>query len=174
MLREEKVQKVKALEEVFTAAKGAYLANFSGMSVELVTELRRRCRAENVRVEVAKNTFLRRAAQATQNEALVPYMQGPSALVTSTEDEVTPARVLTDFRREFKFPEVRAGLIDGKALDKADVKRISSLPPRDQLLGLLLRTMQAPLANLVSQVTSPLRDLVGVLNAVAEQKGKAS
>ncbi len=174
MLRTEKVEIVKTLEEVLSSAKGAYLANFQGMTVEVVTELRRRCRQENVRVEVAKNTLLRRAAQATENEALLPHLQGPTALVTSAEDEVAPARILMDFRKEFKLPDVRAGIIDGKALNEDEVKVVSSLPSKDVLLGQLMRTMQSPLSDFVSQITAPLRDLVGVLNALAEQKEKAS
>ena len=173
MLRTEKAEKIKELEEVLAAAKGAYLANLQGMTVETVTELRRRCRAEQVRIEVAKNTFLRRAATATNNEGLLPYLKGPTALVTSAEDEVAPARVLMDFCSEFKAPEVRSGLIAGKVLDEAAVKQVSSLPSKDVLLGMFMRTMQSPLSDLVSQVTSPLRDLLGVLDALAEQKGEA-
>lgn len=170
MTRTEKIEKVKSLEEVFRNAKGTYLADLQGMTVEMVTEMRKRCREGDVRVEVAKNTLLRRAAEATGNEVLLPELVGPTALVTSTVDEVAPARVLADFRREFKAPTVRAGLIDGRLLDAEGVKTVSALPPKDVLLGMLMRTMQAPLSNLVSALTSPLRDLMGVLNAVAEQK----
>ncbi len=170
MTRTEKIEKVKELEEVLRNAKGTYLADLQGMTVEVVTEMRKRCREGDVRVEVAKNTLLRRAAEATGNEALLSELVGPTALVTSAVDEVAPARVLIDFMKEFKAPTVRVGLIDGKLLDGEEVKTIAALPPKDVLLGMLMRTMQAPLSNLVSALTSPLRDLVGVLNAVAEQK----
>lgn len=174
MTREEKVQKVAELEEVFRNAKGVYLADYKGMTVEVVSEMRNRCRKENVRVEVAKNTLLRRAAKSTGNEAILPELVGPTALVTSAEDEVTPARILIDFAKEFKLPEVRAGLIDGKALNADEVKQISSLPSKDELIGMFARVMQTPLTNLASALTSPLRDLATVLGELAKQREESA
>ena len=170
MMRTEKVEKVKELEEVFKEAKGAYLADFQGMSVEMISELRKRCRESDIRFEVVKNTLLRRAAKATGNDELLSSMTGPTALATSALDGVIPAKVLLDFQREFKRPEVKAGIIAGQGLDAAAVKTISELPSKDVLIGMFMRTMQMPLTDLVSAITSPLRDLVGVLNALAEEK----
>lgn len=170
MTRDEKVKKVAELEEVLQQAKGIYVADYKGMTVEVVSELRNRCRKANVRMEVAKNTLLRIAAKNTGNEELIPSLAGPTALVTSEEDEVTPARILVDFKREFKFPEVRGGLIEGKALDENEVKVISALPSRDQLIGILAGVFQAPLRDLASVLTAPLRDLASVLDEVAKQK----
>ncbi len=173
MTRDQKVRKVKELETTFREAKSAYLADLSGMTVELATKLRDRCRAEGIRVEVAKNTLLRRAAEGTGNEAILPRLTGPTALVTSDTDEVAPARILVGFQKEFKFPGLKGGLLDGRDLSEEDVKAISSLPTKDVLLGQLARTLQSPLSNLASAITSPLRDLVGVLNALAEKKETA-
>lgn len=170
MMRTDKVAKVKELEEILKEAKSAYLADFQGMSVEVISELRKRCRQSDIRFEVVKNTLLRRAAKATGNDGLLPQMSGPTALATSMVDEVAPAKVLLDFQREFKRPEVKAGIIDGKGLDAAEVKAVSELPSKDVLIGQFMRTMQMPLTNFVSAITSPLRDLVGVLNALAEKK----
>ena len=170
MTREEKAKKIAELEEVFRNARGVYVADYKGMTVEVISEMRNRCRKENVRVEVAKNTLLRRAAQSTGNEAIIPELVGPTALVTSAVDEVAPARVLVNFAKEFKFPEIRAGLIDGKALNAEEVEQISSLPSKDELIGLFARLMQTPLTNFASAITSPLRDLASVLGELAKQK----
>jgi large subunit ribosomal protein L10 len=170
MTRDEKVKKVAELEEVFQNAKGVYLADYKGMTVEVISEMRNRCRKENVRVEVAKNTLLRRAAKSTGNEAIIPYLAGPTALVTSVEDEVTPARVLINFAKEFKLPEVRGGLVAGQALSAEDVKQISALPSKNELIGLFARLMQTPLTNFASAITSPLRDLASVLSELVKQR----
>ena len=173
MMRTEKAGKIKNLEEVLRSAKGIYIADFRGMTVEVISELRKKCRESGVRFEVTKNTLLRRAAKATGNEAILPFVDGPTAMATSVEDEVAPARVLVDFLKQFKAPQLKGGVIDGKALDEAQIKVVSWLPTKDVLLGHLMRTLQSPLSNLASALAAPLRDLVGVLNEVAKKKEAA-
>ncbi len=174
MMRTEKVEVITGLEQVLRDAKSVYLADFQGMTVEVLSELRKRCRKANVRVEVVKNTLLRRAAESAGVAALGPALKGPTALVTSAVDEIAPAKVLIDFAKEFKAPAVKLGVIGAKTFDPAEVKVISALPPKDVLLGQLAGVLQAPLQNLASAITSPLRDLAGVLDALAEKKGSAA
>jgi len=174
MMRTEKVEAIAGLERVLREAKSVYLADFQGMTVEVLSELRKRCRKANVRIEVVKNTLLRRAAETMGASALVPALKGPTALVTSTVDEVAPAKVLIDFAKDFKAPAVKMGIIGATTLNAAEVKAISALPGKDVLLGQLLSVLQAPLQSLASAVTSPLRDLAGVLDALAEKKGSAA
>jgi large subunit ribosomal protein L10 len=171
MIRTEKQEKVRELTEVIGAAKGIALADFHGMTVERISELRRRCRKANLRMEVAKNTLLRRAATEAGCEALLPFLEGETAIVTSAEDEITPARVLTDFLREFKTPRVKGGVIEGRGYDEKGVQAVASLPPREVLLGQLLRALQGSLTNFVSVLQAPVRNLASVLDQVAKQKG---
>ncbi len=174
MTKSSKIEKVATLEKVLADAKGVYLADFNGMTVEVISELRKRCRKSDVRMEVVKNTLLKRAAQATGNEALTASLSGSTALVTSETDQVVPAKILVEFAKEFKLPQVKRGMIDGRALSAQEVEDVSALPPKDVLLGQLAGTLQAPLKNFVSAITSPLRDLAGVLNALAEKKEGAA
>ena len=174
MIRTEKVQKVQELTEVLGKAKGICLADFEGMTVATVSELRRRARKANVRIEVAKNTLLRRAATEAGREAMLPFLKGETAIVTSAEDQIAPARVLIDFQREFKgIPRVKGGVIEGRAYNEAGVQTVAALPPREVLLGQLLRALQGGLTNLVSVLQAPLRELANVLDQVAKQKGGA-
>jgi large subunit ribosomal protein L10 len=171
MLRTEKEEIVGRFEAVLKDAKGVYLADFDGMTVEVISELRKRCRESNVKFEVVKNTLMTRAANATGYEELVPYLAGPTGVAVSTEDEVVPAKVLSDFLNEFKRPAIKAGMIGSKLLSTAEVVAVAKLPSKDILISMFMRTMQSPLSDFASAITSPMRDLCGVLNALAEQKG---
>jgi len=174
MLRNEKVKKVSELEEVLGAAKGIYLADFEGMSVEVISELRKRCREADVRFEVVKNTLLRRAATDTGRDGMLPYVVGTTALATSVVDEIAPARVLVDFGQEFKRPRVKGGLVEGSAFDEEQVKSLARLPSKEVLLGNFLRALQATLTNFASVLQAPLRDLARVLDQVSKQKEGAA
>lgn len=174
MNREEKAAKVKELEEVLQSAKGVYLADFRGMTVETISELRKRCRESSVRLEVVKNTLLRRAAHTAGADGIIEFTHGPTAVATSTLDEVAPARVLMDFFRERKSPEVKAGLVNGRALSSQSVRDVAALPGREVLLGNLLRALQGPLSKFVGVLRAPVRDLANVLDQVAKQKGSAA
>ncbi|MCK4415278.1 MAG: 50S ribosomal protein L10 [Candidatus Eisenbacteria sp.] len=174
MMRSEKVKKVSEIEEVLGAAKGVYLAEFEGMSVAIISELRKRCREANVRFEVVKNTLLRRAVAETGHEGILPHIVGTTALATSAVDEIAPARVLNDFRSEFKLPRVKGGLVDGSVFDEEQVKSLAALPSREILLGNFLRALQGTLTNFASVLQAPLRDLARVLDQVAKQKEGAA
>ncbi|MBD3237675.1 MAG: 50S ribosomal protein L10 [Candidatus Eisenbacteria bacterium] len=174
MTREEKAAKVEELEGILGSAKGIYLADYRGMTVEVVSELRKRCRESDIHFEVVKNTLLRRAAKSSGSEGLAALAVGPIAIATSETDEVAPARVLVDFAKEFKLPEMKGGYVDGQAIGMEEAQAISKLPPREILLGNLLRAMQGPLTNFVSVLQAPLRDLASVLEQVAKQKGEGS
>jgi large subunit ribosomal protein L10 len=172
MIRTEKQEKVRELTAVLGEAKGICLADFHGMTVASISELRRRCRKANVRVEVAKNTLLRRAATEAGCDVMIPFLKGETALVTSAEDQIAPARVLTDFQREFKgSPRVKGGVIEGRAFSETGVLAVANLPPREVLLGQLLRALQGGLTNFVSVMQAPLRNLAHALDQVARQKG---
>jgi large subunit ribosomal protein L10 len=171
MIRPEKQEKVRELSEMLGSAKGICLADFHGMTVARISELRRRCRKADLRMEVAKNTLLRRAATEVGREAMIPFLKGETAVVTSVDDEVAPARVLFDFLREFKSPRIKGGVIEGRAFDEAGAQMVATLPPREVLLGMLLRALQGTLTSFASVLQAPVRNLANVLDQVAKQKG---
>jgi large subunit ribosomal protein L10 len=175
MQKTDKATAVSQLEHVFRNAQGVYLADFQGMTVEVVSELRRRCRGAQVHFQVAKNTLLRRAADSAGYGALAPYLHGPTAIAISTLDEVAPARVLTTFQGEFKQrPQIKGAFISGKLYNAEQVAALSRLPSKEVLLGNLLRVMQAPLGQFCSVLQAPVRDLTRVLDQVAKQREKAA
>ena len=129
----------QATVEILTAAvKGSpniYVTDFAGLNVAKITELRRRLRKAGARYLVVKNTLARRALAANQVSAFDPHLAGPTGLVLAGKDPLAAAKILGQFAKEHQKPSVRIGLVDGKAVDPAYVKRLGELPSRDELLG---------------------------------------
>jgi len=165
----EKEQSVRELSEELKGARGVYLADFTGMTVQKASLLRRRCRESQVRFKVVKNTLLKRAMSANGVETLNPYMEGPTGVAYSTVDEVVPAKVLSDFAKEFEVLRVKAAIVEGKLLEAKEVKQLAALPSRDALLGQLLATMIAPLTQFLGAVEATLR-LPAVMADVLERE----
>lgn len=172
---QEKLQTVAEIKEKLSAAKGAVLTNYRGLTVAQDTKLRRKLREAGVEYRVFKNTMTRIAAQEAGIEGLDSYLEGPTAIAMSTTDPVAPAKIISDFIKENKLQalEVKAGLVEGKVIDGAGVKALSSLPPKEVLVARVLAGMQSPIAGLVNVLSGNLRNLVYALEAVRKQKESA-
>jgi|WetSurMetagenome_2_1015567.scaffolds.fasta_scaffold703323_1 large subunit ribosomal protein L10 len=172
--RAEKEAKVAEVAERLSTTTGVYLADLTGMSVEKLTNFRRICRDNGIRLEVVKNTLIRRAAQGTPFEMLGPHLEGPTALMTTATDTVAPARVLEKFIKENKIPKVKVACLEGDLYDEVGVQALAKLPSREVLLSQLLSVLNAPLTQLVGVLSATARNLANVLDQVATQKGGAA
>jgi large subunit ribosomal protein L10 len=170
MAKQQKIEIVERLKAKLSGAKGVYLADFQGMDVAQATKLRTRCREAGVEFEVVKNTLVRRALDEDSRSALDQYLNGPTALASSDVDQVTPAKIIADFVKEFERPVLKAGIVDGRVMNGEQVRILSQLPGREVLLGQLVGGLKAPVQKLHSALSSPLRDLAQALKQVAEQK----
>ena len=112
-------------------------------------ELRRKLREAGVEYTIVKNTLTRFAANEVGLSDLDPVLHGPSALATSTTDVVAPAKVLVEFAKENEQLEIKAGFVDGKVIDAAEVKVYASIPSKEVLISKMLGSLQAPIGNLV-------------------------
>jgi len=170
MAKKDKNQTVDTLRDNLSAAKGVYFADFQGMDVATATRLRVRCREAGVQFQVVKNTLARRALDPAVREALDPVLQGPTAIAISPADEIVPAKVLSEFIKEFEKPALKAGLVDGRVIGKAEVETLAKLPGRDVLLARFAGGLKAPLGRLHTALSSPLTKLATALKQVAEKK----
>ena len=145
----EKKAIVSALVERLKIAQAGVIADYRGLSVAQDTELRKNLREAGVEYTIVKNTLTRFAANEAGLSDLDPILHGPSALATSTTDVVAPAKVLVDFAKDNEQLEIKAGFVDGKVIDVAEVKVYASIPSKEVLISKMLGSLQAPIGNLV-------------------------
>jgi large subunit ribosomal protein L10 len=168
MKKSEKEQLVAELKTKIKGAQALYYTDFTGLNVKRMTDLRRRLRKANVEYVVIKNTL---ALRAVNESGLVgEKLRGPTGLVVA-KDPVTAAKVLTDFAKENEQrPTVKGGMLDGRAVDKEQVKRLASMPSREQMLAELGAGLQSPMAAFVGALNGVLYTFAGALEALRAQK----
>jgi large subunit ribosomal protein L10 len=172
MKKSEKEQLVSELAQKLRGASALYFTDFTGLNVKRMTDLRRRLRRSGVEYVVIKNTL---ALRAVNESGLVSErLRGPTGLVLS-RDPVTAAKLLTEFAKENDArPSVKGGLLDGRALDAAQVKQLATMPPREQMLAELGAGLHSPLAAFVGALNGLLYMFVGALEALRAQREGAA
>ena len=174
MNKTERQDTVQSLTEQFKASPNIYVTDFSGLNVLRMTEFRRRLRVAGVEYIVVKNTLAQRALAANAVTGLDGHLKGPTGLVLAGKNPLVAAKVLADFAKEFERPAIKIGLVDGKPVSADQVKRLASLPSREQLLSQLAGAFQAPLAQLAGAMNGLLYQVVGALEALRSQRSAAS
>lgn len=173
MPRPEKVAIVEELKDKLSRSRGAILADYRGLNVKQVTELRSKLRAAGVEYKVVKNTLATIAAKELGLDDLVEYLNGPTAVAFGYDDPVAPAKILADFAKENKALELKGGVLTGNVIDVDDVKALAELPSREELLAQVVRGMQAPIAGMVNVLQGTIRNFVYALEAVRRKKEEA-
>lgn len=159
--------------EVAAVAKNAtsvVAADYCGLTVAQLTELRKTARNSGVYMRVIRNTLARRAFEGTQFECMDPALVGPLVLAFSKDDPGAAARVIKDFAKKFEKLVVRALSVDGALLPGSDLNRLASLPTRDQAIAQLMSVMNAPITKFVRTLAEPHSQLVRAFGAVRDQK----
>ncbi len=169
---EQKKAIVAEVAEVASAAEAAILAEYRGLTVAQMSDLRRNARNAGVSVRVVKNTLARLAFEGTDFECLNEQLSGPLALAMS-EDPAAAAKALHDFAKDNEALKIKAGAMGGKVLTDAEIVALAKLPTREQLLGMLAGTMQAPIQKFVQTLNEVPGSFVRALAAVRDQKEAA-
>jgi large subunit ribosomal protein L10 len=171
-VKTDKVEAVADLHAKFARAVSAVLADFRGLTVQEITDLRQQLREASLELAVVKNTLARLAVQETPFERLSPYLKGPTSVTFSYRDAVAPAKVLSAYVKKQPKLAVRAGLFEGEIVPAEKIAEIADLPSRDVLLAQSLAAMQGPLAGLVGTLQGVLGSFIGTLQAIHDKKAQ--
>ena len=170
---EDKQAVVAEVSAVAAEALSAVAAEYAGLTVEQMTELRREARKEGVYLRVVKNTLARRALEGTDFECMKDGLKGPLILAFSQEDPGAAGRVVKSFAKDNEALVARLVAIGGEALPGEAVEKLASLPTREQALAMLLGVLQAPTTKFVRTLAEPQAKLVRTLAAIRDQKQAA-
>jgi len=173
MRRDQKEQVVEELTARLKAAETLLVADYRGLTMPQIDELRTRLLESGARFTVVKNTLTRRAAEAAGTEGLLALLDGPSAIafLEADGDMVATAKALADAARETNVLEIRGGIMQGRAVTAEEVEILAKLPPAEVLRGQVLGAIVAPLTALAGLLNAPLQNLRGLIDARIEQLG---
>ena len=176
MLKVDKERIVAELAERLKSTETLFVADYRGLSVTEIDDLRTKLIEQGARFTVVKNTLTRRAAEAAGSEALLALLDGPTAIVfiEADGDMVAVAKALADSARTTRVLAIRGGILDGSPIGEEEVRNLASLPPADVLRGQVLGAIAAPLTTVVGLISAPVRDLVGLLEARIQQLGDSA
>jgi len=172
--KEDKERVVAELTERLRTTETLLVADYRGLTMPQIDELRTKLIEHGARFAVVKNTLTRRAAELAGADTLLALLEGPTAIafLESDGDPVAVAKALVDAARTTRVLEVRGGMLDGRPIQAAEIESLATLPPLDILRGQVLGAVTAPLTAIVGLFTAPLQDLYGLLDARIEQPGE--
>ena len=168
-----KESSVARLTDNLRQGKGIVFADFTGLLVKELQEMRRELRKAGIYYEVVKRTLLKRGlTDAGFKEVSVDKLAGSISVAVSPDDEVTPAKTIVGFTKKFDKLKVLGGILEHNYVDEAKVKALAQLPGKQELLGQVVGSLTAPLTGLVNVLQGNLRGLIQVLTAMQNAKSK--
>jgi large subunit ribosomal protein L10 len=170
---EDKKALVAEVAEVAAHAQSVVAAEYRGLTVGQMTELRAKARKQGVYMRVVKNTLARKALAGTSFESVGPKLKGPLVLAFSKDDPGAAARVVKDFAKGNEKLVARLVALGGQVLPAGELEKVASLPTREQALSMLLGVLKAPVQKLVGTLAAPASQLARTLAAVRDHKQAA-
>jgi len=176
MPSQKNIQQVKKLKEKLEKAKSVILADYRGLKVEQINELRQKIKEAGGELRVSKNTLLGLALKNTQcclksqRPVLTEKLKGPTAVLFSYEDEIAPLKALYQFFQEHNLPKIKVGFFEDKLLEENRVIELAKLPSKEALQLKLIAALSSPISGLVYVLKGNLQKLVGLLRAIEKSK----
>lgn len=171
MKRSEKEQIVAEVKEKVERAKGLFFADYTGITVEEVNELRREFRKSGVEYRVVKNTLARKALESVVGyDKVGEKLVGPTAIAFSYDDPVAPAKIMKKFRDKHQKLDLKVCVLEKQIYDGAKLDELARMPSRAEIVAGILGSIQSPIAGVVGVISSVMRDLVSVVDAIAKKK----
>lgn len=161
---------ISQLRDRLANSKNLFFTNYTGLTVEEITKLRRELRKDGSTYSVVKNTLFSIAAGDDLAKQIESLMAGPTGVVFAGSDPVAPAKAIKTFSDDVKTLEVKAAYIDGTLVGAAQVNVLAALPPKDQLIAKMIGSLASPLRGLVTVLSGNTSGLVRALNALREQR----
>ncbi len=170
---EQKKAVVAEVAVVAQSAHSAVAAEYRGITVEKMTEMRAKARTEGVYLKVAKNTLVKRAVEGTEFECMAEELTGPLLFAFSIEDPGAAARLIKDFSKDEEKLVVRLVAMGAKLYQASEIERLAKMPTRDQAIAMLMGVMKAPIEKFVRTLAEPHTKLVRTVAAVRDSKQAA-
>jgi len=169
--RQQKEEITANLQEKLSKAKALIFADYKGMSMKQLSELRNLLRNQQAEFIITKNALLERAALNTTYHLLPTTYQGPTATLFAYDDQITPIKILVKALKDAAIGKVKAGFLGAEVLDENKILTLASLPTKDELKGQVVGVLVAPLQGMVSVLQGNLRNLVYALSEIQKTKG---
>jgi len=171
MKKSEKEEIIAEVRDKVSRAKGMFFTDFTGITVEEATELRRDFRKLGIDYKVVKNTLARKALESvTGYDGIYKSLAGPTGIAFSYDDPVTPAKIIKRFHDKNERLSCKACVIDRQIFDGSKLDELSKLPTRGEIIASILGSLQAPASGIVGSINAVMRDLVGVIDAIEKKK----
>jgi large subunit ribosomal protein L10 len=171
MTREQKEAFVAEFQERLGRSEAIFLTDFTGLNVKAMTSLRSQLKKAGGEYLVVKNRLVRRALAETEIPDISRFLEGPTGVVFGDDDVVAAARTVTDFAKENgDRPVFKVGVLETSVLDAAQIDRVASLPPREELLSQVAGVLSAPMSALVGAMSGKLQEMAGLVEALREER----
>lgn len=174
MARPDKEKKVTEITDKLSSAAGVYLADYKGLTVEQINDLRNKLRGAEIEFKVVKNTLARKSVDQVGLKDLVAYLTGPTAMAFCLADPIAGAKILADFQKQNDKLQLKACVFENQVYDKNYIDKISKLPSPEQIQAQAMGIISTPLRNMVGVLNNLLSSMMIVLNEVKKQRESES